>query len=690
MIRIVFVFVFFFFITSAVPGQSKDPDYFCEQVAQLQKIINENHVHPKPLDDSLSVGVYRLFLQRLNEDYRFFLKSDLNEFDKDRFLIDDHIKNGSCDFIEKYISTYSFRLEKAKNYVSALRDILLDYSGKDSVTFGNPKFQLGYQDSLEMKQVWRRRITYDVLAKIAEEDSVLERLEERREALIAKYQPIVLENQLCLFHEIQNQQGGLQRFVKEAFLNALAGYQDPNTNFFNPNDKDNFDSSLSTNQMTFGLYPDKNEKGELEIMYVAPGSVAHKTGYFEENDIIKEMYSISQDKSFETSCISLEDLYSFLNDSKNRTVLFKVKKKDGALKEIELTKGVLKSPENLTRGYVVKQDIPMGYINIPSFYTDMESPNGQGVANDVAKEIFKLEKAGIKGLILDLRFNGGGSIREAIDLCGMFLDQGPVAIFKGRDNVIESFDDLNKGSLFSKPIVLIVNGYSASSSEFFAATLQDYRRAIVVGAESYGKSSSQMVLPLSNYKEMGYCKVTTNRFYRINGASNQSVGVLPDIAFPSLYDGLEITEKYLDFTFENDTLNAFDAFHPFKIKSFDKIVANSKHRIAEKASFKFIAEINSLVRKGYFDQDRSFPLTLPNVFKDIKDYEEIWSRFEAHFSRKRTTIEAINSPSVEEIINYNKEEKEYNSLVLEGIAEDIYIDEAYQILRDIQLGTFKK
>jgi carboxyl-terminal processing protease len=670
-------------------GQTEDNLFFCRQVAQLQEIITTNHVAPKPVDDSLSTGVYKLFIQKLNETYWFFLKSDMDEFNKDRLAFDDYIKSGSCDFIDKYVTIYSQRLEDAKKYVLELKNIRPDYSGKDSVTFGNPNYQKNFKDSLAAQDSWKRRIAYDVLAKITEQDSVLTHLESNLDSLVTLNLPLVIENQLCLFQEIQNQHGGTELYVKEAFLNALANYQDPNTYFFSPNDKDNFESSLSTNQLTFGVYPDKNEKGEIEVLYVAPGSVAHKNGAIEESDIIKEMYSISLGKHLETNCISLDEIYSFLNDSNNETVLFKIKKKNGDFKEIELTKGILKSPENLTRGYVVKKEIPMGYINIPSFYTDMESPNGQGVANDVAKEIFKLEKADIQGLILDLRFNGGGSIREAIDLCGMFIDQGPVAIFKGRDNSMESFEDYNKGMLFSKPIVLIINGYSASASEFFAATMQDYQRAIVVGAESYGKSSSQMVLPLSHFQDMGYCKVTTNRFYRINGASNQSVGVIPDIPFPSVYEGLETSEKYLDFVLANDSISEVEAFQPMKIRALDKIIDRSKLRVAKSPSFQFIKEVNTAVREGYFDEDRSFPLTLKDVYGDIADYQEIWSLFEVHFNIKRTEISASNSPSVEEILNYNEEEKELNTMMLEGISEDIYIDEAYRVLLD-QLSLNKK
>ncbi len=681
--------LFLYFLVFSSFGQSADNRFFCDQVAQLQQLIFNNHVAPKPVNDSLSKGVYDLFIQQLNETYWFFLKSDMENFEKDQYSLDDYINSGSCDFIDKYVTTYSKRLEEAKRYVLDLKNVRPDYSGKDSVTFGDPNFQKSFKDSTEAKDSWKRRIAYDVLAKITEQDSVLTRLEKNLDSLVTVTLPIVVENQLCLFQEIKNQDGGIELFVQEAFLNALASYQDPNTNFFSPNDKDNFDSSLSTNQLTFGLYPDKNEKGEIEIIYVAPGSVAHKNGDIEESDIIKEMYSISLRKQFETNCISIEDIYSFLNDSNNETVLFKIKKKDGDFKEIELTKGVLKSPENLTRGYVVKKETPIGYINIPSFYTDMESPNGQGVANDVAKEIFKLEKAKIQGLILDLRFNGGGSIREAIDLCGMFIDQGPVAIFKSQNNNIEFFNDYNKGMLFSKPIVIIMNGYSASASEFFAATLQDYQRAIVVGAESYGKSSSQMVLPLNNYKNMGYCKVTTNRFYRITGASNQSVGVSPDIRFPSMYDGLETSERYLDFVLVNDTITKTEPFQPMKIKGLGKIIEKSNARVAESRSFQFISEVNSAIRKNYFDEDRSFPLTMKNVYTDINDYQEIWSRFEEHFTTKRTEITAGNSPSVEELLSYNQEEKELNSLMLEGISEDIYIEEAYRVLLD-QLSVLRK
>lgn len=677
--------VLVFLLCSALQGvcQSNPSSLFCEQLDRLQKVIYQEHVSPKPLDDSLSQGVQKLFLKKLNENYWFFLESDFDLFSQDEFSIDNYINQKNCSFLEKYIVTYKLRIQEAIAHLENLHSIPLDYSGIEIITFGDPNVRVIFKDLDDYQNYWKRKVTYDVLSSIAEQETPLNLLKKEFSSLEPTFKSNSIDNQVCLLQELLHQSGGIETFVKEAFLNAFASYQDPNTNFFSPNDKDNFDNSISSNQFTFGIYPDKNAKGEIEISYVAPGSAAYKNGGIEANDIIKELHSISSNHTLIPLCISIEDIYSFLNDSKNKTILFKIKKKDGTLKDIELTKGILKSPENLTRGYVVNPKKPIGYINIPSFYTDIESPNGLGLANDVAKELYRLQKENIEGLIIDLRFNGGGSIREANELCGMFIDEGPVSIYKGKNRELEVFNDKNKGAIFSKPMVLIMNVHSASAAEFFAATMQDYHRAIIVGAQSYGKSSSQMILPLDETENMGFCKVTTNQYYRITGASIQSEGITPDIVFPSFYDGMNMDEKNLDFAFINIPLDTMLSIKTTPIKNIDRIVSKSRERISKHTSFQTIKRAGRTMKDEYLDVERAFPLTLEPIYNDLKNYEAIWSELEQHFEQNKAHIIVGNTSSVRQIISFSSEEKEMNESILAGISEDIYVEEAYAIIQDL-------
>ncbi|MEZ4857744.1 MAG: carboxy terminal-processing peptidase [Flavobacteriaceae bacterium] len=677
------IFTFLFIIFSSFSfSQEEEPIFFCQQIEKLNQIIAQEHFSPKPIDDSLSVGVYTLFLKNLNEQYWFFHKEDMELFEKDKFQLDTYFLEKNCTFINPYISIYSKRITQTIAYLETLKNEPLHYQGTDTINFSDRPKERYFKDLKDSQKSWNKKVRFKILSKLIEEDTLLSTLETNFIKLESDLKDKVINDQICLLNEILNQEGGVDRFIKETFLNAIANYQDPNTQFFNSSDKDYFDTSLSANQLSFGVYSDKNKSGEIEIIYIAPGSVAHKDGTLEEGDIIKNLFSVSTQYNLDTFCISNNDIAYFLNDSKNKQVAFKIKKKDGAIKEVQLTKGLIKSPENLTRGYVIKGAKNMGYINIPSFYTDLESPNGLGVANDVAKELYKLEKENISGLIIDLRFNGGGSIKEVADLTGMFINRGPISIFKGRNNETFTYKDNTKGALFTKPIVIIMNAFSASASEFFAAAMQDYGRAIVVGAPSFGKASSQVILPLSHAVNMGYCKITIQRFYRINGNTNQTTGVIPDVIFPSLYDDIEVREKYLDYVLPNDTIAVAVPYKKSQIKWLDDIVKNSNERVSNNVHFNFIKQTNQRIRKEYFDIDRGYPLTLKNVYEDITNYNSIWSQMNTHFENKNTHIEAANTKAVEALIQYNEDEKTVNRDILKNIAEDIFIEEAFTILID--------
>ncbi|MCH9660016.1 MAG: carboxy terminal-processing peptidase [Bacteroidetes bacterium] len=646
----------------------------------MSRLIATQHYNPKPVDDSLSKSVYELFTKGLDGNKWLFVKEDIALFKKDEYSIDDYIRNNECDFITKYIDVVRSRVENSKTIVRSFLNTDLDYSGKDSVTFGEGGRLHYFKDQKDLMESWNRRIRFDVLAKIIEEDSVFESIPFRFEELEKEIKPKVIENQICLLEELINNEGGARSFVTETFLNALGNYQDPNTNFFNPTDKLMFENSVSSSQLTFGIYTEKDEDGAIVVTYITPGSAAYREGSIEESDIIKSMRSGKE--VLETYCISNDDITDFLFSEKHHRITFKIRKKSGDIKSVTLTKADTKIDEHLIRGYVIGQSKDIGYINIPSFYTDLDVPNGLGLANDVANEIKKLNKEKVKGLIIDLRFNGGGSMKEAEELSGMFIDNGPVSIIRNRMNSTYTLRDDKKGTVFNRPIVIIVNSYSASASEFFAGAMQDYSRAIIVGTPTYGKSSSQVILPLSYTQNLGYCKITTDCFYRVTGKSHQSKGIEPDIHFPSMYEGLKIAEKYEDFALANDSINPTTKHVPLTMNMVKPVIERSIKRIEKSKDFTIIKDANAKFQSEYIVKDRKYPLNLVEVYKDKENYNTIWKQLENHFNVKTTTISARNTKDVNKSLKNNKEEQEVNLKTLEGIAEDIYVQEAYYILMD--------
>ncbi|MEZ4875503.1 MAG: hypothetical protein R2793_08650 [Flavobacteriaceae bacterium] len=394
-----FFFMLLLWVSPLTFAQNGNSTLFCQQLEKLNRIIANEHYSPKPLDDSLSVGVYQLFLEKLNDEHWFFLKEDMDLFEKDRLQLDDYLKEKNCLFIDKYVDRYSQRINQIAAFLDTLKTQELDYSGIDTLSFVDRPNERYFSNLATLKKSWKKKARFAILSKIIEEDSVYGEIEQNFTQLEAQLKEKVIQDLICQLEELLNQEGGIEEFVKKSFLNSIANYQDPNTNFFSASDKDYFDNSLSSSQFSFGIYTTKNKQGEIEVSYIAPGSIASKDGTIEESDIIKSLFSVSSQTNMDTFCVSNNEIAYFLNDSKNNTVRFRIKKKDGTIKEIQLTKELIKSPENLTRAYSNKNTEDVGYIYSFFLYRYGIPPMDWVLLMDVAKKYTSLKSKILKGLL---------------------------------------------------------------------------------------------------------------------------------------------------------------------------------------------------------------------------------------------------------------------------------------------------
>ncbi|MFD2916083.1 carboxy terminal-processing peptidase [Psychroserpens luteus] len=671
---------FLLFSLISVFGYSQNEDLFCDQVKALKKVIEVNHYLPKTVDDSLSTHVFDLFLNNLDENKRLLTKSDVTSFEKDRFELDDYIENNSCDFIDKYAMVLNERIENSKKVISSLESENFDYSGKDTLRFKPESKFIYFKNEEAIKRYWSKRLRYNILYTLVENDSILEHLQSDFKTLESDLKPKLIQKELCKLEELQNRLGSVDHFVKETFLNAYLHYLDPNSSFFNASEKEIFENSLSNDQLSFGIITSKNDDGDITIVHITPGSAAFNNGNIEVNDVIKSLHSNTE--TLETYCVSNEDVMAFTSDQNHNTIIFKIKKQNGTLKNIELTKTKTKTEENTVSGYIIEDKSKVGYISIPSFYSDLESPNGLGLANDVAKELYKLQKENIQGLILDLRFNGGGSMKEASDLSGMFINRGPLSILKYSNGETYTIKDSNRGALFTKPIVVLVNNYSASASEFFAASMQDYNRAIIVGSTTHGKASAQVILPLDVDGKLGFSKLTVEKFYRVTGKSHQAQGVIPDIILPNLYDGFKTQEKFIDYALANDSI-AGVKYPKHKQLPIKQLKKQSIARINSNANFDAVKQLNQLIIKNYFELDTEYLLTLDNVYQEMTSYRDQWRTMNSPLKNHISNFTVKNTEYTKEVISYNDDKKTINQSILKDLKNDIYIEEAQTILQDL-------
>ncbi len=662
-------------------SQSQTQPDFCKQLTTLNQMVQTSHYKPKPLNDSLSKGIYDLFINSLDDNKTLLTESDLTVFNHDKYQIDDYIQANDCSFIDKYITTFRKRLETSKSIIESFKTETFDYSGADTLYFYSHSKAKFFTDEADAKNYWNKRLRYLIITEAIDRDSVWSSLEKNFKTLEYDLKPKIIQNQLCLIDEMLQKNGNLGKSVKELFLNAFTSYQDPNSSFFNDVDKTLFEASVSNNQLTFGITTTKNKDGDIVIAHISPGSAASLNGNFEDNDIIKTLTAKKQ--VLETYCTSNETITSFLNDEKNNTITFKLKKKNGTIKDIELTKSVIKVEENTTTGYVLQNETNIGYIKIPGFYTDLESPNGLGLANDVAKELYKFEKEDIKGLILDLRLNGGGSMKEAADLSGMFINRGPLAILKYNNGETFTIKDVNRGSIFQKPMVILIDNFSASASEFFAAAMQDYNRAVIVGSSTHGKSSAQIILPIDADHTLGFTKLTTETFYRVTGKSHQSIGITPDIVLPSFYDNFKTSELYFPNALPNDSIAVNLKHLPSQPLPISDLKSLSYNRVTNHSGFEAFKKINTTILDNYINPNYQYALTLKNVYDYFENYNVVWKEFSQTLSSLEPKITVKNSSATDELLQYNAKDQAINTELLKDISTDVYIEEAYLILTDL-------
>jgi carboxyl-terminal processing protease len=429
-----------------------------------------------------------------------------------------------------------------------------------------------------------------------------------------------------------------------------------------------------------GLNVTLNEKEEIVVEEIVPGGPAARTDKFEKDDVILKV-SNKKGEDYVVSCASLEKIAELIYSDSNKEIEFTIQKKNGNILAVLLKKQMMKATANAVSSFIVEKEIKVGYINIPNFYSDFDGYSEQGCADDVATEIIKLKQDHIQGLVIDLQDNGGGSMEEAIKLAGMFIDYGPVSVLVNNKNKQTILKDYNRGSVYYGPIVILINGNSASASEFFTAAMQDYNRAMVVGSTSLGKASMQTILPLDE-KKQDFVKLTVEKFYRITGDSNQIKGVIPDIALPILYDSIVPREISFKTALKYDIINSKARFNPFRKDYYPAIVEFSLSRTEKNSRFNEIILANQEINSFYNNPKEPLLVTFKEVFKDIHAIDSLWKKVKKSAETETKCVISNNSYDSEKLQS-DAFQQEINTYKIKDLKANPYVEEAVAILNDI-------
>lgn len=549
-----------FVFSSFLPG-----DKVMNQDEALLRIIFENlnssHFLAMNINDDFSQKSFDLYLKRLDANKRFLTRDDVETFKKYRNLIDDEINAGSLEFFDLSFQLFDKRVKEAEQICKDVLSNPFDFTVNESVETDPDKKDFP-KDLNCQKEEWRKMLKYEVLARIDDQLGIQEKAEKDKDTTV-KIQPFAEIEKDAREKTLKKYDEWFKRIAKEdrndkfsIYINCLTNVYDPHTGYFPPKDKENFDIQMSGQLEGIGATLQERDS-YIKIVSIVPGSPSWKSGQIKEGDFILKVAQANEDP-VDLVDMRLDDAVKLIRGKKGTTVTLTIKKPDNSIVQVPLVRDVIIIEETFAKSAVL--ELPgshnkIGYIYLPSFYADFDKHDGRRCSKDVKAELEKLKNQNISGLIFDLRNDGGGSLQDAVEIAGMFIEKGPIVQVKSRFGSPYVFEDKDPQIDYDGPLMVMVNSYSASASEIFAAAMQDYGRGVIVGTPStFGKGTVQRFVDLDRYalkntslKDLGSLKVTIQKFYRINGGSTQLKGVTPDVTFPDAYAFIDRGEKEADY-----------------------------------------------------------------------------------------------------------------------------------------------
>lgn len=609
---------------------------------KITGILKQEHYSAPEINDEFSKKVYKNVLEKLDNDKRFFTQKDIGVLKKYETSIDDQILAGRFDFFDSSWSILMRRLDVLENKVNADLDKPYDFKGDDSYT-QRDKVENYPADETSLKNDWGLWLKFQTL------DRLYRKLEIQKNR---EKEPDSIKNTIKIYPydtlELKARQE-TQKFCKDWFrrwrkmdrrdkiafyVNCITEVYDPHTNYFPPEDKANFDISMSGKLEGIGATLSERD-GYIKVERIVPGSPSYKQGQLKAGDLIIKVAQGVNDP-VDVVDMKLDDAIQLIRGKKGTEVRLTVKKPDGTIKVIPIVRDVIVIEESYARSAIVDYNgKKYGVINLPSFYADFsDRGRGRHCSEDVRVELEKLKGEKVAGVILDLRNNGGGSLQDAIEMGGLFIDEGPIVQVREPDGKVKTYKDPNPGATYEGPLVILTNTYSASASEILAAAMQDYKRAAIIGTHStFGKGTVQTFLPIEGGRSedfpqgFGQIKVTIQKFYRINGGTTQLRGVIPDVILPDMYDGIEQGEEELEFHLQYDKIKKaeYSEYNSSFSKAMSQALAGSQKRVNETDHFKKVQTRSKELKK--LRDVYTYSLNLEKFTQQQKELKEEEKKF---------------------------------------------------------------
>jgi len=678
------------------PTDNKDPEKDKVLISVLNYMLTRGHFVEKQLDDNFSEQVFESFIDGLDPSKRYFTQEDIQLFSKYKYRIDNQLKESDLTFYNTVYGMFLEKIKSAKDFYGEILKESFNYKKQETINVDYDVVPFA-KDQNELFDYWRKQLKLQTIDKIQE----LESLEEDKVKKDEKYtKRSFREIEKEARAEVLKSMDELYIRIEElehsdwfsTFLNSVVGAFDPHTTYMSPRIKDRFDQDMSGKLEGIGARLVK--KGiYTEIVELVSGGPAWKQGDLEEGDIILK---VTQDgpeaEPLDIVGMRLDDAIKFIKGPKGTTVHLTVKKKiDGSTKVISIVRDLVQLEETFVKSSVVeKNGKKYGVIDLPKFYISFDDKNFRDSAKDMAKEIERLKKDNVDGLLIDLRNNGGGSLKTAIEIAGLFISEGPVVQVKYRGEKPVVKNDEDSKIQWDGSLVVLVNELSASASEIFAAAMQDYNRAVIIGGnQTYGKGTVQNVLPINQFypnysKDLGFLKMTIQKFYRINGGSTQMEGVYSDIAIPSRYSYMKFGERDMDGALKWDMVPQAKYAQVNSYSNFSDVVNTSKERIAGDPKFKLVNEYAQWLKKE--QDDSTYNLNYKDYVSDLEKREKYAERFNSVFEYD-SKLSFLSPEYEKELVASNTDLREKRKVWHKNLSKDMYIAEALNVLSELKLRT---
>lgn len=662
-------------------------------VRTMLAYVNQLHFSPKEVNDDFSKELFKYYLEEIDGSKRFFTQADVDKLNEYQVQLDDAVKLGSTDFFDASYALFNAALEKTQGYYREILAAPFDFSQKEVFEVDGTKRAFVKNDS-ELKELWRKYLKYETMNRLLDKqeqqekersknaeipEKSLEELErEAREATLKSY-----DDYYARLIKLKRS----DRFGE--FLNAVAAVFDPHTNYFAPIQKQNFDIRFSGRLEGIGATL-QTQGDYTRVVTIVVGGPAWKGKELQENDLIMKVAQGDDGEFQDVSGMVLDDVVQLIRGKKGTKVRLYVKKADGSNKTILITRDIVQIEDTYARSLLLDgvDGKQIGYIFLPSFYADFNDPNGRFCAKDIAAELEKLKQENVHGIILDLRNNGGGSLRDVQRMTGFFIESGPIVQVKSRSTQPEVLRDVDNRVQYSGPLVVMVNALSASASEILAAALQDYGRAVIVGSPTFGKGTVQRFYNLDNaipnspeLQPLGEIKVTTQKFYRINGGSTQLKGVTPDVILPDDFLMVDIGEKKEAYPMEWTQIPPVNfSQNVYKVKNMEDLRRKSKARVDKDEVFQKVVANSKRLKT---QRDASL------ISLNLEEYKALEASRMKEAEQFKDIFAAVVNPNVRNLeadlpsINLDESQKARNEDFVKTVSKDIYIRETLHILMDL-------